>query len=331
MNWTITHSPKSGKNNYPSSNLTEDAYRELLDRGIDEVAKEVFAEPFQGEAFVRFENTKRDYGKKHSYRGYSGVVPMNSDSDTLPFASKGIGFDWDWQTYGFRVAIGMDRKAIEIDDVGFTKDGQRDMLEMHKRTVEYVIADHFNRAFGTSGAPRLSDDGCYYVSSARPNPNASAGTWSNLEATADLDEDTLFTASFNASQQVSPDGNLFPQKIKKMMIPPGWLKKMWTLLSTEKVLGSNHNDANWAAGAFSMEDVIVYDYLQTDAIFYWLADPKSQDNQLVLFKRVEPNVMTEWGMLGNPDVLNQRLRADWGLGLGSPRKSIRGGLLSAQS
>jgi len=308
---------------------TEEVFREALDRGIDEVAKQKFAEPSIGETLVRVKRVKRDEGRVMALRPFSGVIPVNSDADTPEFATSGLGFSWSWRTYTFRRFIGFERKSIEIDDIGFTKGSQSDLLDMHKRTVEYVIADHFNRAFGLSGAPRLADDGCYYIDNDRPNPNPEAGRWSNREATADLTIDTLFTAVLNAQRQVSPDGNLYPQTVKKLMIPPAWQKKLWVILESENVPGSNYNDANWARGVFSHKDVIVYPYLEINAIFYWLCEPSSEDNELLLLIRRDPEVMTEWGLTGNPDVLVQRLRADWGLGLGSPRKSIRGGLLEA--
>jgi hypothetical protein len=328
---TVNASPVSANQVHPASQMTLEAFRVALDRGFDKVYKEVYSEPWQGQAFIRDEKVGISFGKDMEILGYGGTVEQNRDADTIPFASKAIGFPTEWQTYVYRKAIGFERSAIEQDQVGNTKDAQKEMLDMSKRAKEYCIADHFNRAFGTAGAPRLAPDGMYYIDDARPNPDANGGAWSNLEATADLTENTLFTASYNARQQVGPNGNKYPQRIKKIMIPPSWEQKMWKLLNTDKVLGNDHNDANWAAGVFKMSDVIVYDYLETDAIFYWLCDPKSADNKLVMKVRVKPEVQTGWGAMPNPDTLFQRIREDWGIALGDPRKSIRGGLLLAAS
>lgn len=328
----LTRSPVAAKPNNPAYVTTAEVFREVLDRGFDQIVKQEWAQPFEGEQFVRQMKVKRDHGKIGGVRGFAGTVPINRDEDTLPLATTGVDFPWTWDTFTFRRAVAIGRKAQELDDIGVVKSAQRDLLDMYKRTVEYIIADALNRATGAGGGSLvLASDGCYMIDSNRPNPNPDGGTWGNLEATADLTEDTLFEADYNASQQVSPDGTLYPQKIKKMIIPPRWRQKMWKLLNSEKVLGSNNNDANWAAGAFDMSDVIVYSYMTTDQILYLLADPQSLDNELVMPVRVSPNVLTEWGMFGNPDVLGQRLRAEFGLALGSPRRCWRGGLLAETS
>lgn len=334
-NWTVTKAPRDPRQRHPSHMLTDEVIREALDRGWDEVIRRKFSQPWVGEQFVRFMKTKRDYGKFMEDLGYSGTIPMNRDADTLPVASKGLGFSSEWRTYPFRRAIYVERKTLEIDEQNIAKGRQEGLMEMFKRTVEYVIADYWNRSFGVSGSQLLAMDGCYPIDEDRPNPDASAdvATWSNKGPESDLSEDTLFIEELAASQQVDPHGNLFPQHIQKMVIPPRWKKKMWKLLETPQVLGNNHNDKNYASGAFDMSNVIVYDYLTIDAIFYWLVDPKSDDNELILRKRVEPEVKTEWGLgtAGNPDVLGMRLRADFGLSLGDVRKSIRGQLLSDSS
>jgi len=328
--WTLTASAKSAVQPAPGSITGIEAYRAALDRGWDKVSKEVFNEPFVGEMFVRTMNVKRDTGKVTSFPEMGGYVPINRDEDSIPIASMGLGFDWEWNTYPFRMKIQFARAALEQDEVGFTKGRQAELLKAFKRSVEAIIADHFNRGFGVAGSARLSSDGMYYIDSGRPNPTPEGGSWSNLESTADLTEDTLFTAVLNASQQVSATGTLYPQTIRNIVIPPWRERQAWTLLNSEKVLGSNNNDANWAAGAFKMDNVIVYPYLTTDCIYYWLTDPKSEDNELILAKRKNPEVMTGWGTVGdNPDVLASRIRADFGLALGDPRKSIRGGLLQA--
>lgn len=328
---TLTASAATPSHVHPSELMTLEAFRVALDRGFDKVFKEVYSEPWQGQGFIREEKVDISFGKDKELLGYGGVLEQNRDADTIPFANKAIGYPVEWQTYVYRRAIGVERSAIEQDRVGNLKDMQKEMVDMSKRTKEYVIADIFNRAFGVTGAPVLAPDGMYYIDSHRPNPDANGGLWSNLEATADLTEDTLFRAAYNARQQVDPLGNKYPQRIKKLMIPPAWEQKMWKLLSTEKVLGSNYNDANWASGVFKMQDVVVYDYLETDSIFYWLADPKSSDNKLVMKVRVKPSVETGWGPMPNPDIMYQRIREDFGIALGDPRKSIRGGLLAAGS
>ncbi len=329
--WTLTAEAKTAPANYSADIKTREALSEALERGLDEVFKREFQEPYMGQNLVRTKKVKRLDGKVATYRGWSGTVPENRDADDIPFATKGEGFSWEWEVSNFRRGIKIERTDIETDEIGATKDGQRDLLDSFKRTVEFQIADLWNRAFGTSGSRLIADDGMYLIDSDRPNPNPEGGTWSNLEDASDLTEDALFQAQLNARKQVGEDGYLYPQKIKKMIIGPDWEKSMWKLLTSDRVLGSNYNDPNWGSAKFSMEDVLVYDYLTVSAIFYLLADPKSNDNELMMLRRVDPTVKTEWGAMPNPDVLYQRLRASFGFGLGSPRKFVRGGLLSAGS
>ncbi len=328
-NWTLTASEKTPPANHSSDIYTNEAMLAALDRGLEQVFKREFKEPAAGEQFVRFIKSKFTSGKVATFRGWGGVVPENRDADQIPYATKGEGFTWEWATRNFRRGIKVERTAIETDDIGSTAGGQADLANMFKRTVEYTIADQFNRALGTAGSQLLAEDGMYMIDSARPNPNAAAGDWTNLESQAVLSDSTLFTAYYNAENQVSEDGNLYPQMIRKIVLPTARRHDMWTLLNTTKVLGNNNNDANWAASMFKMEDVIFYPYMTTDQILYLLCDPKSTDNELVMVKRVEPTVRSGWGEAANPDVMYQSLRASFGLGLGSPRKFIRGGLLSA--
>ncbi len=332
-NWTVTRAARSPRQPGPASMIVEEAFREALDRGWDEVGKQVFAEPFQGEEFVRFKDVSKNYGKVMDYPEMGGFTPMKRDADTPQMVHAGLGYPWEWRTYTFGNAVAFERIATELDEIGFTKGRQKELLNMHKRAVEFVIKDHFDRAFGLTGAPRLANDGCYYIDSDRPNPVPDGGTWSNLEAPAEISEDTLFAAYLNAAQQVSPTGNLYPQTILKLQIPTARKKCLWKVLETDRVLGSNHWDRNWAnSGVFTMDSVVEYKYQEIDAIFYWLCDPKSEDNDLLLLRRKQPEITTEWGLYGgNPDVLGSRLRADWGVALGDVRKSIRGGLIVDES
>lgn len=331
MNWTLVRETKTPPTAQVSHITTDDVFRDLLDRGIEKVAKKEWAQPFVGENLVRIEVVEDDAGRRGEIGGYTGLVPINNDGDTLPFLRAYKGFQWEWATFTFRVAAGINRKAFELDRFGLARQMQRDLLSAHRRTVEYVIADFWNRAFGgADGSLLLASDGCYPIDVDRPNPDPDGGTWSNRDATADLTDDTIWEAVLAARQQVGPDGHLAPREVVKIMVGPRREKQMWTILSTERVVGSNFNDKSWSSAVFSMDKVIVYPYLEIDAIFYLLSDPQSEDNEIVEFRRVAPSVLTQWGMpgLNDPDVLGQRLRADWGLAMGCPRRYLRGGLLA---
>jgi len=99
---------------------------------------------------------------------------------------------------------------------------------------------------------------------------------------------------------------------------------LWTLLNSASKTGTNFNDAAWV---FKRFEYIVWDYLSTANIYYLLGDPKSEDNELGVYWRVNPEFKT-WTDGSNPDITRQRVRFAVGLGLGSPRKMWRGGALS---
>jgi hypothetical protein len=304
-----------------------EAFEEALNRGWDKVAKEVFSVDPEGTNLVRVVNVDTKYGREMKFYTSGTPAPLNRDADDLPVTGRQLGWDYEWRVHNFRLAAMVEREALELDSIGFVKDLQKDLLTSAKLTFEYMIADHFNTAFGDDGALLLASDGGYYIDSDRPNPIQGAGTWSNLEAPASLAEDTLAAAALNASQMVSPWGTIMPQTIKKLMIPAQYEVQMFRLLNTEKKLGGNDNDINWAASVFKMSDVIVYRWLRIPAIFYWLCDTKSEDNELILRIRKQPEVDGQWGDGKNPDIYVMRVRFSAGLSLGDVRRSIRAGKL----
>jgi len=333
MNRLLTRDPKTPPSSQVSHALTVEQIRDLLDKGIKVIMKQELAAPLIGRKLFRTMTVEDDAGRFGSPGGFTGLVPLNRDGDTMPFLRSYSEFSWEWSTFQFRAAIAIERKTVELDRFGQVKKAQRDLLNAFKRTQEYVFADVFNRAFGTTGSLLLASDGCYLIDEDRPNPDPAAGTWSNLEATADLTDETLFQAVLNARSQVGPDGHLAPTEVRQIMIGPADEKKLWTLLTTERIVTSNYNDRSWSNSFFSWDKVIVNPYLETRAIFYILCDTQSEENELLYLERVKPEVLTEWGMpgLSDPDVLGQRLRAEWGIALGSPRRVIRGGLISTST
>jgi hypothetical protein len=309
--------------------LTSESFAKALDRSFDDRYKRKFAFPLEGEQFFKPMTQKVETLTRTGFSVPTKVVPQNRDTDDMASVQRGDGFDYSISTYVYRQMIQIEKTLEEVDDVGAAKATQEQLVNNFKYTLERAFADVFNRGIyvdSDSRTPVLAEDGCFPVDEGRPNPYASGGTWSNKEAAGTLSETLLFTASLAADQQEGEDGVLFPTEIMKMVIPPSKKLEMWKLLSTDKKLNSANNDANWANGAFSMEDVIVYKWLSSSYIYYLLANPKSEDNELFFSQRIKPGLKTWIG--DNPDVVKQRLRAAWGFGLGSPRKFIRGGVLS---
>lgn len=301
---------------------TAEAFSHALARGLERVWKRVFELPLQGLRYIREDSTRQETATFATYRSISGLIPQNRDADDLPYTSTADGFTSSLQTYTYRKAIGFEKTLTEVDDVGVARGRQTELVSKCRLTLEYIIADLFNRCLGT--APILMDDGMYLIDSARPNANPEASTWSNLESTAAISETSIFTAALAARQQKGEDGETYPTEIKKIIIRPNEEKTVWTLLNTPGKVGSQLNDRNFFMGKYEFE---IYDWMTTAQILYLLTDAKSEENELAWYWRVRPELET-WKSGDNPDITNQRVRFAGGLWGGSPRKAWRGGAIS---
>lgn len=319
-----TASAKSALALAASDIQTREAFPLALARGLDKVWKRENEFPTQGEKYFRMESTKREDVSYQTYRAMGGMVPMNRDADEIPYGSRGDGFGFTANTYNYRKGIAIEKTLEETDDIGVSRGLQADLVKNSKLTLEYAMADVFNRALGTSGAPFLCDDGMYLLDSSRPHADPKAGSWSNLESPSAITETSLFTAQLAARNQVGEDGELSPTYIKKIVIRPDDEKTLWTLLKSDLKVNSSLNDPNFFKGKFDFE---VYDWLSSALIFYILADPKSDANELMFFWRVRPQLKT-WVDGTNPDVTRQRVRMAFGIGCGNPKQFIRGGTVS---
>lgn len=329
METSNARSIKSAVQLTSSDVMIKEAYAAALARNIQDTFKREYEFPTQGEQFFRMKSTKFDTGTVQSFRDGAGVIPMNADTEEMNSLVGGDGFSNTYATYTYRRKIDTERKLEEIDDRGVITGRQKSLVRASRLTLEYAWADVFNRGIyvdSNSRFPILADDGCPLISDSRNNPNPAGSTWSNLESASAISETSLFTASLAARQMTDEDGILFPTKIMKIVVPSAQQKNIWKVLETERELNSANWNRNWANDAFSVKDVIVYDWLTSSYIFYVLSDPKGEDNELVHYWRIKPNIVTYAG--SNPDVLHQRLRMDWGLFLGSPRKAWRGGVVS---
>jgi hypothetical protein len=314
---TVTASARSRTN--PGAGIMDtSAWREMLALGLDDVLKKDMEFPIQGLQFFREKNVQRKTSNYQSVYGL-GLITQNDDAAELPVDEKGIGFDWSITNYIHRGSIAITRELQETEQYGTIGDMQSDLVGSCRQTVEYVCADVINRALGAAGAPFVCEDGMYLIDSARPNAYAPAGTWSNLEATAALTVDSIFTAALNFRKHRSKRGYLASQRLMKIIIRPDEEKTMFEISKSNKRPSDAMNAANWAEGM----DYMVYDYMTAGQVLFVSADPKSDKNQLCFEWRVTPSVHT-WE---DVDVVKQRVRAAWGVGCGRP-DTWRGGALA---
>ena len=320
---------KSAIQNTGSDIFTSEAFRLALTKGFLEVFKREFDIVEQGLQFVREDTQRRETETVQSYRQIGGSVPMNRDADEIPYVTTSDGFSYTRQTYNYRRGIAIERTLMEVDDVGVIRGRQADLARNAAITREQAIADIFNRGLGgASGAPVLADDGLYLIDAGRPNPDPAGGTWSNLESTSAITPDSIFQAQLNARATTGDDGELFPLRVQYIICRPQDSKKLWEIRNSDYRPTDAFNVNNYFKEMSDATfDIKVYDHLTSSNIFYGLADPKSDLNELMWIWRVKPSFLT-WQDGTNPDIMRQRVRMAFGLALGSPKKAWRGGAVS---
>lgn len=291
--------------------MTKDKFGAVLQKGLDEVFKRRWEMPMQGEEYFRTRTTDHQTMKFQSHYGL-GLVAQNRDVDALPYDEKGLGFGYGITTNVFRGGIAVERELQELELYGSINDKQQELLRSATDTVELVMADVFNRALGTSGAPFVCEDGMYLIDSARPNAYAPAGTWSNLEANSAITPTSLYTASLNFATHRDERGKLSPLTMRKIIVRPLDEKTIWEILKSDLRPTDAMNASNFFKGRF---EYTVYNHLTSAYILYLAGDSKGSDNELQFLWRVRPQIET-WN--DGPDIVRQRVRMAMGVGCGRP-------------
>lgn len=319
-----TASAKSAVQYTGSDIHTRELFVASLERGLDKVWKRDFSDrPKQGMMYLSEGTVKQPTAKFQTFRSIGGVVGQSRDADEIDYVTRADGFGFEVVTYPYRQGIAIERELEETDNAGVIRGLQSDLAENASMTIEYAIADVFNRAVSPTSAPVLADDGMYLIDTDRPNANPDAGTWSNQESDSAITPTSLSQAQLNARGTTDENGFLFPRKIVKLMIHKDDEKVVEEIMKSDKNPLNANNTYNTMYNKFKWE---VYDYLTTRSIFYIMEDTKSERNELRFYWRQKPDFKT-WVDGNNPDVTRQRVRFIFGIGLGSPRRVWRGGLV----
>jgi len=319
---TFTASADSVTYSRPGIHVKEN-FEAVLATGLDEVFKREMERPAEGMQFFRTQAMKKATHKFQSYYGL-GTVSQNRDTEELPYDEMGLGFDNELTVNTFRGAIKIEKELIEDELYGVISGRQQELVDSEKLSRELVLADVFNRALGTSGAPFLCEDGMYFIDSGRPHAFKQAGTWSNLEAASAITPNQLFDTQLNFATHVDERGQLSPLKMTHMIVRPTDEKTVWEILNSDKRPYDAQNAKNFQYGRF---EAIVYNML-TAAVAFYVAAPggfKSMKNELIFGDRVAPQLET-WKTNGN-DVTHQRIRTRYGIACNSPY-IWRGGTVS---
>ena len=306
----------------------------LLRTGIDKAFQRVGKFPIQGEAFFTVSSEKKGYKKFQGKTG-AGLLKQSRDNDILPKLQTGLGFDYEISTVGYRGMMSVERELLERELYGQIGQEQRELVTASKKTVELTLADVFNRGLGgvAYGDPYnanglsqfICEDGAYFISTARNNPVASGGTWSNrlpdIVFTAGGNNDAMVAdlirqAKLAFRQYKNDQGVLSPMVLKRMIISPVLEDTVTRVTGTKLVYSGSSSEisdkfSEHAVNTVTGTPFTVYDWL-SDGLIYFEAEG---ENELELLWRVQPSCMTFTE--GNPDMINQRIRMS--LGTGCPR------------
>ena len=278
--------------------------------GIDEARKMDAATPIQGEKYFKTKNVDKN---NYSNQGINniGLAQLNSDGDAMPIDKKSVGFAQTITNYTMRQSMRITRELLETDRYGVIGDHSRSLVHSARKTIERILADPFNRGFGTSALGVLAEDGLGFFSAARPQPKSTAGTWSNLEVAAGLTPDALATARLNFRKYLDGSGDLDPQVMQKVVVSADQEDAMREIVGTNLKVDTSLNNTN------IVSDVAyeVWDWLD-DGIIAFCGD---SENDLQFHVRVSPGI-TVFQDGTNPDKLWSRMRMALGTGLLRPGK-----------
>lgn len=287
---------------------------------LDEASNKLATTPIQGSKYFKVRNVNNNNYSSQDVYGI-GVAEVNSDVEALPVDKQVVGFDQTITNYVLRQSMAIGRESLETDRFGVIGEHSSNLMQSGAKTTERILADAFNRGFGssdgggttTTNLSLLAEDGLALFSGARPQPRASAGTWSNLATAGDLTADTVADARVSLRKYLDGNGDLAPQKLEKVVVSPELEDTMRIISGTSLRVGTSLNDTNIVEGT-SYE---VWDWLEGNTIVYC----GDADNGLEFHVRSNPEIMT-WEDGQNPDLIRTRMRMAMGTGCKRPGKFI---------
>jgi hypothetical protein len=312
MAWNFASSVKSTVTVGSGAQLLDESTANFYTAALDE-ARNVYANtPMEGTKYFKTKNVDKNNYSSQSVHGI-GLAEVNSDLEDLPVDKQVIGFDQTISNYVIRKAMVVGREALETDRFGVIGDHAKNLIHSGNKTIEYILADAFNRGFGTTDLSLLAEDGLAFFSASRPQPRASAGTWSNLASTGDLTADSVASARVSFNTYLDGNGDLDPQMLDKVIVSPELEDTMREISGTSLKVDTSLNTTNVVSGtAYD-----VYHWLDAGTIIYC----GDGENGLEFHIRKNPSTHT-WEDGSNPDKIWSRLYMALGTGLKRPGKFI---------
>ena len=312
MAWNFAEAVKSTAQVGTGVQLLDAANANFFTAALDEAANLYAQNPVEGSKYYKVKNVDKNNYSSQSVHGI-GLAQVNSDVADLPVDKQVIGFDQTITNYVLRNAMAIGREVLETDRFGVIGEHSRNLMHSGGKTIERVLADSFNRGFGTTNLALLAEDGLAMFSAARPQPRASAGDWSNLATVGDLTADTVAAARVSFNTYLDGNGDLDPQMLERVIVSPELEDTMREISGTTLKVDTSLNNTNVVSGvAYD-----VYHWLEADTIIYC----GDTDNGLEFHVRENPSVLT-YNDGTNPDKIWSRMRMAIGTGLKRPGKFI---------
>ena len=307
---TLTASADTVTGSFGGTHISEN-WAALLETNLDLVKQRSWAKPLVGLDVYKRGSTTKDHVINQYHYGL-GLVPISRSSGTLPVDQAALGHQNTITMVQYRLAMLWEQEVIEDDQYEVVGPRQAKFLDSMNRTIEYLLADGFNRGFGT--APFLCADGQYLFDGSRNKPHPGVAQWSNVETSAALTENSLWTMEQNFCDNTDERGLIAPLNMTNILIPKELERKAFQLARSDKQAENAMNTANYYQG-------LVYTVWQhltdANAWFGHAGDYQSDDNELKFYWRVQPGTRT-YEVGGNPDIVAQRIRARFGYGCDVP-------------
>ena len=314
--WNLASSAKTAVEAGSGSELVEE-FGALTSAGIDRALQTPKAKtPMEGQRYYEMKNVTENNYVTQGMAGI-GLMQANSDAEVMPIDKQSMGFQNTISNYVLRLSMAIERELLETTRYkGVIGQHARLLVDSSKRTMEIIMADGYNRAFGTTALAFLCEDGLGLFSASRPQPKAGVAAWSNLETAGALTVDTIATARLNLKKYLNANGDLSPQMLSKVIVSPDLEDTMMKIAKTTLDVGTNLNDVNVVSGT-SYE---VWNWLDDDTIIY-----QGDKNEGFPEFHIRKNASITTFNDGNPDLLKTRVRAAVGNGCQRPG-GIRGQL-----
>lgn len=312
MPWNFASSAKSTVQVGSGAQLLDQETANMYSAALDE-ARNMYADtPIEGSKYYKVRNVDKNNYSSQDVHGI-GLAEVNSDLEDMPVDKQVVGFEQTISNYVLRKAMVIGREALETDRFGVIGDHAKNLIHSGQKTIERILADSFNRGFGTTNLSILAEDGLGMFSASRPQPRATAGTWSNLATAGDLTADSVAQARVDFNTYLDGNGDLDPQMLEKVIVSPELEDTMREISGSTLKVDTSLNTTNVVSGtAYDC-----YHWLDAGTIIYC----GDGENGLEFHIRKSPSVDT-YNDGTNIDKIISRMYMALGTGLKRPGKFI---------